>query len=115
MNRATAAVVLPLRFGRALVTAGVQTVGAILRHGLSIGTPAPTSFVRITFAPMSAGGATLLGCLITLTPGSTVVDIDLARRQMVLHLLDAGDGTATAEVVRRELEPPILAWFGTSR
>jgi multisubunit Na+/H+ antiporter MnhE subunit len=112
MNRVIAAAVLPVRFGRALVTSGVQTVAAIVRQGLAIGQPAPASFVRIGFAPMSAQGAALLGCMISLTPGTTVIDIDMLRHQMVLHMLDTSHAAAAAEAIRHEFEPPLVAWFG---
>jgi multisubunit Na+/H+ antiporter MnhE subunit len=112
MNKVIAAVVLPVRFGWAMVTSGVQTVAAIVRQGLAIGQPPPASFVRIGFAPMSAQGAALLGCMISLTPGTTVIDIDLPRRQMVLHMLDTSQAVAAVEAIRREFEPPLLAWFG---
>jgi multisubunit Na+/H+ antiporter MnhE subunit len=112
MNKLTATVVLPLRFGRAMLASGLQTIGAIVRHGLAIGAPAPASFVRIDFAPMTAQGAALLGSMISLTPGTTVIDIDMARRQMVLHMLDARDATAAVDAMRREFEPPLRAWFG---
>lgn len=112
MNRLTAAFVLPWRFGRAVVGSGVQTIAAIVRQGLAIGTPPPPAFVRIGFAPMSARGAALLGCMISLTPGTTVIDIDMARRQMVLHMLDTGQATATIQAIRQRFEPPLHAWFG---
>ena len=114
MNRLVAAVVLPARFGWAMVTSGAQTIGAIVRQGLAIGTPPPASFVRIDFAPMSAQGAALLGCMISLTPGTTVIDIDLVRREMVLHMLDANNAAAEVDAIRRDFEPPLLAWFGES-
>lgn len=112
MNKPTAALVLPMRFGWAMVTSGVQTIAAIVRRGLSIGTPPPASFVRIAFAPMSAQGAALLGCMISLTPGTTVIDIDLPRHTMVLHMLDASQADAAVDAIRRKFEPPLLAWFG---
>ena len=111
MNRLRAAIVLPARFGWAMLTSGVQTIAAIVRQGLAIGTPPPASFVRIGFAPMSAQGAALLGCMISLTPGTTVIDIDMPRRQMVLHILDTGQAAAAVEAIRREFEPPLVAWF----
>lgn len=112
MNKPIAAVVLPLRFGWAMLTSGVQTIGAIVRRGLSIGTPPPATFVRIPFAPMSAPGAALLGCMVSLTPGSTVIDIDMQRREMVVHMLDTSQAAATVDAIHRQFEPPLLAWFG---
>lgn len=114
MNKLTAALVLPLRFGWTLLSSGVQTFGTIVRRGLSIGTPPPASFVRIGFAPMSEQGAALLGCMISLTPGTTVIDIDMPRRQMVLHMLDTDQAGAAVEAIRRKFESPLLAWFGVA-
>jgi multisubunit Na+/H+ antiporter MnhE subunit len=112
MTRILAALLLPLRFAWAVVTSGVQTVALILRHGLRIGEPVPSGFVRIEFAPMSAQGAALLGCMITLTPGTTVIDIDMASRQMVMHMMDTRDPEAAVAAIRRDFEPGLVALFG---
>lgn len=112
MNRLSAALVLPVRFGRALLASGVQTVAHIVRQGLATGTPPAPSFVSIGFAPMRAPGAALLGCMISLTPGTTVIDIDMSRRRMALHMLDASQAAAAVEAIRREFEPPLQCWFG---
>jgi len=107
-----AAVMLVLRFLRALVVSGVQTVVVILRAGLGGGTPPPAAFVRVRYAPMSAQGAALLGCMISLTPGTTTLDIDEDRRELLLHVLDASDPDGMLECIRREFEPGLLALFG---
>ena len=112
MNRATAALLLPLRFAHQMLASGLQTVGAILRTGLARGAAPPATFVRVRFAPMTPGGAALLGCLVSLTPGTTVIDLDVERREMVLHVLDATQLAHAVEVIHREFEPPLLAWFG---
>ena len=41
-------------------------------------------------------------------------DIDLVRREMVLHVLDANNAAAEVDAIRRDFEPPLLAWFGES-
>jgi len=112
MNKMIAAIVLLLRFLRAVTVSGIQTLGVILRSGLRIGDPSPASFVRIGFAPMNATGATLLGCMITLTPGTTVIDIDMEAREMVVHMLDTRDAQGLIESVKHEFQPGLLAWFG---
>jgi multisubunit Na+/H+ antiporter MnhE subunit len=38
---------------------------------------------------MSEAGASILGGMITLTPGTTTIDVDMERREMLLHVLDA--------------------------
>lgn len=114
MSGFVAVVVLPLRFAWALVTSGVRTVGVILRTGLRLGPPPPAGFVRMAFAPMSARGAALLGCMITLTPGTSVIDVDLEAREMLLHMLDTSDAASVVEAIRREFEPGLVALFGVS-
>lgn len=107
-----AAIVLLLRFLRAIVVSGVQTVGVILRAGFGGGEPPPAAFVRVRYAPMSAQGAALLGCMISLTPGTTTLDIDEDRRELLLHVLDASDTDGMVEGIRRDFEPGLVALFG---
>ncbi len=112
MNKLTAVIALPTRFLWALITSGLQTVGTIVRQSWGGASPAPSTFLRIDFAPLDERGAVLLGCMISLTPGTTVIDIDMAKRQMVLHLLDGEQTTPTMRTIRQHFEPPLQAWFG---
>lgn len=106
--------VLLLRFLRAVVVSGWQTVRVILRASGPGGERPPVGFVRIRFAPMSEQGAALLGCMISLTPGTTTIDIDMASRELLLHVLDASDTDAMVEGIRRDFEPGLLTLFGRS-
>lgn len=112
MNKATAAVLLPARFIAAVVVAGWQTLLVIVRHGLHIGEPPRTALIRVHFSPMAPSAAALLGCIISLTPGSTVVNIDMAARKMLVHVLDSRDAPSELAAVRRDFEPPLIALFG---
>jgi multisubunit Na+/H+ antiporter MnhE subunit len=107
-----AALTLLLRFLRALVVSGVQTLGVILRAGLGGGEPPPAAFVRVRYAPMSAQGAALLGCMISLTPGTTTLDIDEESRELLLHVLDASDTEGMVEGIRKDFEPGLVTLFG---
>ncbi len=107
-----AALVLALRFIKAIVVSGVQTVVVILRASLGERRPPPAAFVRVRFAPMSASGAALLGCMVTLTPGTTTIDIDMERRELLLHVLDASDTDALVQGIRQDFEPGLVALFG---
>ncbi len=115
MYKLTAALVLGIRFAWAVVVSGLQTMRVILRSSAGVGSPAAAAFVRIRFAPIDARGATLLACMVTLTPGTTVIDIDMERREMLLHLLDGSDAAAAIAGIRREFEPGLLALFGEER
>jgi len=46
-----ATLVLLLRFVKAVVVSGVQTVAVILRSGLGERRPPPAAFLRVRFAP----------------------------------------------------------------
>ena len=112
MTRLLAAIGLLLRFIRAVLVSGIQTVKIILQSGRPGGTPPPEALIRVRFAPMSARGAALLGSMVSLTPGTTTIDIDMDRRELLLHVLDASDKDALVEGIRHEFEPGIKALFG---
>lgn len=100
MNRLPLAAVLLLRFLWQVLVSGVATARVVLRPG-----PLPRAgLIRMEYAPMSPAGAALLGCLVTLTPGTTVIDIDPARREMLLHLLDVVQAEAAVASIREEFE-----------
>lgn len=112
MTRPVAAGLLLLRFLRALLVSGLHTAALILRT--RPGQVATDSgFVRLGFAPMSAQGAALLGALVTLTPGSTTLDIDMERRELLLHLLDARQADAVVAGLRHDFESLLVVLFGT--
>lgn len=112
MRRIGAAVLLTYRFLVAVVVSGVQTVAVIARASLGERRPPPAAFLRVRFAPMSAQGAALLGCMVTLTPGTTTIDIDMDRHELLVHVLDASDTDAVVEGIRRDFEPGLVALFG---
>lgn len=107
-----AALVLLSRFLKAMVLSGFQTVGVILRASFGSRRPPAAAFVRVRFAPMSEQGAALLGCMVTLTPGTTTIDIDMVRRELLLHVLDATDTDAMVDGIRRDFEPSLVTLFG---
>lgn len=108
--RARAVLVLFVRFAIAVVVSGVTTLRIILSEQPG----ARACFVRVQFAPLSETGVTLLGALVTLTPGATAIDIDLQRRELTLHLLDGSDPQAVAAQIRRDFEPHLVTLFGSS-
>ena len=108
MSRLQAVLQLALGFLLQLVLSGVSTVRIIL-------SPRPRIqpvLVRFAFAPMSEGGAALLAAMVTLTPGTTVVDIDMVSRTMLVHLLDGRNEAASLAIIRRYFEGPVATLFG---
>lgn len=112
MRRAAAILLLTVRFVVAVFVSGFRTVAVILRVGPGRGAALSPGFVRVRFAPMSPRGAALLGCMVSLTPGSTLIDIDMVRHELLLHVLDASDTQAVVDDIRREFEPALVVLFG---
>jgi multisubunit Na+/H+ antiporter MnhE subunit len=112
MRRLNAAIVLLLRFLWAVAVSGTQTLRIIMSSSPGLGDRSPASFVRVRFAPLDASGAAILGCMITLTPGTTVIDIDLDEREMVVHMLDAREAESLVRSIQLAFEPGLLVWFG---
>jgi multisubunit Na+/H+ antiporter MnhE subunit len=115
MRSFVAALSLLLRFTRAVVVSGIDTIRVIVSAGRPGGTPPPVALVRVRFAPMSPRGAALLGSMVSLTPGTTTIDIDMERRELLLHVLDASDTTALVDGIRKEFEPGLKVLFGTEQ
>jgi len=113
MKSLIAALVLLLRFTRAVVVSGIETIKVILTAGRPGGSPPPVALVRVRFAPMTPRGAALLGSMVSLTPGTTTIDIDMERRELLLHVLDASDTAALVDGIRQEFEPGLKVLFGT--
>jgi multicomponent K+:H+ antiporter subunit E/multicomponent Na+:H+ antiporter subunit E len=95
-----------LRFFGHCLLSGISTARIILQR-----TPPPAGFVRFDFAPMSITGAAVLGALVTLTPGSSAIDIDTERREILLHLLDTRLANESIEAIRRDFEHDISLLF----
>lgn len=105
--RAFIALALLAVFVAELVVSGLATAWLIVRPG-----PAPEAgLMRIGYADLDEQGAAVLGALITLTPGTTTLDIDLERRELLLHLLDASDRQAAAASIHRRFERPLRRLF----
>lgn len=93
-----------------VIVAGTTTAWIILRPGVR---PSP-ALVPMPYEGLSPTGAVVLACLISLTPGTTAIDIDPARSRLLLHLLDGrGSDEAIAEI-RRRFERPLRVLFPES-
>jgi multisubunit Na+/H+ antiporter MnhE subunit len=108
MRRAAAVSILLLRFLWQVLVSGFATAKIVFRPG-----PLPQAgLIRMDFAPMSETGSAILACLVTLTPGTTVIDIDLEGHEMLLHLLDTSDPDAAVASIRDDFERHLSLLFG---
>jgi NADH:ubiquinone oxidoreductase subunit 5 (subunit L)/multisubunit Na+/H+ antiporter MnhA subunit len=106
LRRPAALVRRSLRFIVHCILSGISTARIILRRR-----PARSGLVRLRTAPMSEAGAAVLAAPVTLTPGSSIIDIDPERREMLLHLLDLDDADGTVAGIRRDFEPDVALLF----
>ncbi len=91
--------------------------GAVFRAALDVArialarrvAPRP-AVVAIRLREPDARVATLLGCLLTLTPGTIALDYDADAGLMYVHALDAEDAAAVEASVRA-IEARLLAWL----
>lgn len=111
-HRMTVAGRLLIRFMKALVISGVQTLRIIVLHGLRLQPLPPSGLRPVCFAPMPPQAVALLAAMVSLTPGTTVVEIDLERHEMLVHMLDTREAEAAAAEIRAAFEAPLLALFG---
>jgi multisubunit Na+/H+ antiporter MnhE subunit len=102
---------LLLRFLFQVVSSGLTTAWSIVRPGRR---PTP-GLVRMRYDNLTEFGVTVMGCMITLTPGTTTIDIDTGRRELLLHLLDAGDPARTIRKIRQQFEVPLQRMFPAGR
>ncbi len=56
--------------------------------------------------------ATILASIVSLTPGTVSVDIDMAGRRLLVHALHAPDPEAVIATIRRRYEAPLKEIFG---
>ena len=105
MIRLTAALLLLLQFVSQVIVGGATTAWLIVRPG-----PRPSpALVRMSFGRLSPTGAILLALLISLSPGTTTIDVDLENRTLLLHLLDGTDPGASISRIRNTFERHLMA------
>ena len=108
MNRLNAAALLTWRFASAMLVSAWATGRTILMDS-----DAPErGYGRFAYGDLDEAGVMLLAALVTLTPGTSTIDIDTERRELLVHLLDTRDLETVFEELRRDFLLPIRSLFG---
>lgn len=107
LRRSTGFVRFVARFLKALIASNLQMAGVVLFR--PVGDLSP-GFVDYPIAALSPTEIVLLSHCITLTPGTTSVEISPDRRTLIVHALDAADHASVRRAIKQELEEPLLAW-----
>ncbi len=108
MKRLSALIQLVFNFMKEVAVSGGITAMIILRGGKAL----QPGFVRMPYGDLGGTAATFLGALVSLTPGTTTVDIDPERREMLLHLLDVTRAEQTLASIRRDFLLPVRTLSG---
>lgn len=108
MSRLSALILLAFNFVKEAIISGGITAMLILRGGKTL----QPGFVRMPYGDLGETAADLLGALVSLTPGTTTVDIDPERRELLLHLLDVTRAERTLDSIRRDFLLPVRTLFG---
>jgi multisubunit Na+/H+ antiporter MnhE subunit len=108
MNRLSALIRLLVNFVKEAVVSGGVTTLIILRGGKAL----QPGFVHMSYGDLGETAAGFLGALVSLTPGTTIVDIDPDRRELLLHLLDVARAEQTLASIRRDFLLPIRILSG---
>lgn len=108
MTRLNAFVVLVWRFASAMLVSAWTTSRTILMDSDAPG----RGYARLAYGDLNEAGVMLLAALVTLTPGTSTIDIDTGRRELLLHVLDTDDIETVLEELRRQFLLPIRSLFG---
>lgn len=107
LRRLAVAVTLGTVFLWQVIVAGTTTAWLILRPGVR---PSP-ALVPMLYEGLSPTGAVVLACLVSLTPGTTAIDIDPGRRRLLLHVLDGRAAEEAIAEIRRRFERRLRVLF----
>lgn len=110
MSRPAAFLTLLFNLLRGALLSGWQTALIILFRPRGV----RPGLACLAYGDLGEGAANLLAAIITLTPGTTVVAIDMQRRELLLHLLDADQAEMTLTGIRRDLITPLARLSGVA-
>jgi multicomponent K+:H+ antiporter subunit E len=70
------------------------------------------AFVEVPLAVSNPHVATILGSIVSLTPGTVSVDVDLSAQILHIHALDVADPARLARAIKDRYERPLQEIFG---
>jgi len=111
MTRLLVLLRLLVNLARGALASGWATARIILLCPKTIN----AGLARLEYGDLDETAAGLLAALITLTPGTTAVEIDTGRHELLLHLLDLDRAEATLAEMRRDLIEPLRRLTGGRR
>lgn len=93
-----------VRFARELVQSNVEVALHVIRPRMRF----RPGILEVPLEPMSNAQITMLANMLTLTPGTAVLDVSSDRSRLFVHVLDVRDPEQTIRHIKRGLERRVL-------
>ncbi len=94
-------------FTRELVLANIAVAKSVLFQPVAALAP---DFITYPLDGLSDFEIVMLSHCITLTPGTTSVEVSEDKKTLLVHALDARDPQGVCDGIKKSLEAPLLAW-----
>ena len=112
VRRGWGLIVFAVCFAKELVLANIAVARTVLFQQREEFAP---DFLSYDLSGLSAFEIVVLTHCITLTPGTTSVEVSDDHRTLLVHALDARDPDAVRASIKTGLEKPLLAWTARLR
>ena len=103
MKYSLAVLMLAFNFLKSALLSGLDTARLILRDQRC----AHSGLARMPYGDLGDTSASILSALVTLTPGTTVIEIDLQQKEFVLHLLDLEQQDVIITTIQHDFIAPL--------
>lgn len=114
IKKSCAALLLCSQFLYLMLKSGFSTLCLIIRLQLNMKKSLQDTYIAVEIANVNQTGLVVLACLLSLTPGTSVLDIDSSNNRMLLHILDAEQTDAAVREFQQKFVPYILILFAKS-
>ncbi|MDZ4201338.1 MAG: Na+/H+ antiporter subunit E [Gallionella sp.] len=102
---------MALKFGARIAWDMLLANGSVARRVVGPLTALHPAFVEVPLDLRDPFAATVLGSIVSLTPGTVSIDVDRERWVLQVHALDAPDPEALIRQIKQDYEKPIREIF----
>lgn len=103
MKYSLAVLMLAINFLKSALLSGLDTARLILRDQRF----AHSGLARMPYGDLGDISASILSALVTLTPGTTVIEIDLQQKEFIIHLLDLEQQDVIITTIQHDFIAPL--------
>ncbi|MGR3807729.1 multicomponent K+:H+ antiporter subunit E [Pasteurella testudinis DSM 23072] len=111
IKKTYAALQLCVQFFCLMVKSGFATLLLIIKLQFKLKKSLQDSYITLEIPHVSETGLVVLSCLISLTPGTSLLDINSENNRLLLHILDAEKTDESVREIKQKFEPYIMTLF----